>query len=279
MAYFLFIDESGQDHHESPYEVLAGVSIKDDVLWSLIRAIHDAEQICFGRRYRDDKNEIKGRKFLKKKTFRLAAQMDPIPIAERTLLASQALDPKLPVTKAKLTALAQAKLDYTKRLFELCIQFRVKIFASIIADPTTLPKDKNMLRRDYIYMFERFFYFLEDKKGDDQGIVVFDELDKSASHLVVGQMDRYFKSTFKGKIRSSLIIPEPFFVHSDLTTGIQIIDFVAYILSWNMRVGKLHKPCREELNPFLNMVKPLRYITSREVMGKGKWEIWSVTVV
>ena len=29
MAYFLFIDESGQDHRDSPYEVLAGVAIED----------------------------------------------------------------------------------------------------------------------------------------------------------------------------------------------------------------------------------------------------------
>lgn len=28
MAYFLFIDESGQDHKSSPYEVLAGIAIE-----------------------------------------------------------------------------------------------------------------------------------------------------------------------------------------------------------------------------------------------------------
>jgi hypothetical protein len=32
MAYFLFIDESGQDHHDSPYEVLAGITVKDEDL-------------------------------------------------------------------------------------------------------------------------------------------------------------------------------------------------------------------------------------------------------
>ena len=29
MAYFLFVDESGQDHRESPCEVLAGVAVED----------------------------------------------------------------------------------------------------------------------------------------------------------------------------------------------------------------------------------------------------------
>jgi hypothetical protein len=49
-----------------------------------------------------------------------------------------------------------------------------------------------------------------------------DELEKSKSHILIGQAHRYFKDTHTGRHRSSRIIPEPFFVHSDLTTGIQI---------------------------------------------------------
>lgn len=29
MSYLLFIDESGQDRRDSPYEVLAGISLED----------------------------------------------------------------------------------------------------------------------------------------------------------------------------------------------------------------------------------------------------------
>ncbi|WP_316834893.1 DUF3800 domain-containing protein [Pedobacter nutrimenti] len=279
MAYFLFIDESGQDHHDSPYEVLAGVTIKDEDLWNLIKTIHDLEITCFGKRYRNDKNEIKARSFLKRKTFRLANQLPPIPLITRTEHARKALDPNLPVTKLGLTALAQAKLDYAKQIFELCIRFRCKIFASIIADPDTIPSDRNMLRKDYVYLFERFYYFLEDKNEQPQGIVVFDELDKTASHLVLSQMDRYFKSTLKGRTRSALIIPEPFFVHSDLTTGIQIVDFIAYIISWNFRAGKLVKDCRGELDSYLELVKSMRYITSREIGDIQKCTVWSIAVV
>ena len=136
-----------------------------------------------------------------------------------------------------------------------------------------------MLRKDYIYLFERFYYFLEDVPGEPRGIVVFDELDKSESHILLTQMDKYFKCTVKGRSRSSLIIPEPFFVHSDLTTGIQVVDFVAYLLSWNFRVGNLNKPKREELNRFIEQVKLLRYRTTREIGANRAHEIWSITVV
>lgn len=279
MAYFLFIDESGQDHHDSPYEVLAGFAIQDKDLWNLVREIHELELSCFGRRYREDGREIKANKFLKRKTFRLADQLPPISIPERTQLAKEALDHGENVTKRQLTSLAQAKLDYVSRVIQICHHYRCKIFASIICDPSTIPKDKTMLRKDYIYLFERFYYFLEDKKEEPRGIVVFDELDKSASHLLLTQMDKYFKNTVKGRLRSSLIIPEPFFVHSDLTTGIQIVDFVAYILSWNFRVGKLNKHQRKELNHYLELLMPLRYRTTREIGDIQEHVIWSITPV
>lgn len=279
MAFFLFIDESGQDHHDSPYEVLAGIAIDDKDLWSFIRCAHELEIDCFGRKYREKDNEIKARTFLKRKTFRLANQLLPISKGERTASAKQALDNGATITKLQLTALAQAKLDYVSKLLELCQRFRIKVFASIICDENSIPIDKQMLRKDYVYLFERFYYFLEDKPGEPRGVVVFDELDKSASHLLLGQMDRYFKKTTKGKYRAGLIIPEPFFVHSDLTTGIQVVDIVAYILSWNFRVGKLDKSSREELTGYLELIKPMRYRTTREIGDKAEYVVWSVAIV
>lgn len=218
MAYFLFIDESGQDHRDSPYEVLAGVCIKDTDLWRFIKEVHLIEMDCFGRRYRLDGREIKATKFLNRKTFRLASQMPSIPLPERKQLAKAALDNGENAIRKQLTALAQAKLSYVRQILQLCVQYRFKIFASIIADPCNVIKEASMLRKDYIYLFERFYYFLEDSPDEPRGIVVFDELDKSSSHILLTQMDKYFKHTAKGRARSKLVIPEPFFVHSDLTT-------------------------------------------------------------
>jgi len=118
-----------------------------------------------------------------------------------------------------VTALAQAKLAYVTEVLDLCAQHHCKTIASIITGNTVGELPEDMLRRDYCYLFERFFYYLEDRSPDTMGIVVFDELEKSRSHLLVEQMDRYFKYTAKGRYRAGQVIPEPFFVHSDLTTG------------------------------------------------------------
>jgi hypothetical protein len=279
MAYFLFIDESGHDHHDSPYEVLAGVAIQDSDLWRFIKDAQEIELNCFGGRYRVDGREIKAKKFLNRKTFRLAEQLEPIDLLQRSIWAKQALENGENVTREQLTALAQAKISYVKQLLQLCQEYGCKVFACIVADHKKVSQDSQLLRKDYVYLFERFYYFLEDKSFEPRGIVVFDELDKSASHILLSQMDRYFKNTIKGRARSNLIIPEPFFVHSDLTTGIQVVDLVAYVLSWNFRVGLLSRPGREELNRFSEQIKLLRYRTTRQVGLIKDYDIWSITVV
>jgi hypothetical protein len=69
MAYFLFVDESGG---QAAPDVLAGIAIEDSNLWNLVLALQDAEMHCFGRRYSAGERELKAKKILKTKTFRLA---------------------------------------------------------------------------------------------------------------------------------------------------------------------------------------------------------------
>lgn len=87
-------------------------------------------------------------------------------------------------------------------------------------------------------------------------------------------MEKYFKRTTKGRQRASQIIPEPFFVHSDLTTGIQLADFVAYIISWGLRFEGMDQPARPELQELANQIMYLRYRTIREVNGQS-YVSWS----
>jgi hypothetical protein len=139
------------------------------------------------------------------------------------------------------------------------------------------------LRKDYGYLFERFFYFLEDQSTQSgfpqQGVVVFDELDKSKSHILIDQAHKYFKDTAIGRHRASLVIPEPFFVHSDLTTGIQIADLVAYCISWGFRLRQMTNPARAELAPYIEQITRLRHRALRNMMGKEDFEIWSVAYI
>jgi len=279
MAYLLFVDESGQNHRESPYEVLAGVALLDRDLWNLIQAIQDAELKQFGMRYSEGQRELKAKKILKRKVFRQAAEMSPMPPEERRTLAKRCLESGDRAGKQEITALAQTKLVYVSDMLDICARFRCRAFASIVSPTAPRPPTTEHLRKDYAYLFERFFYFLEDIDPTAAGIVVFDELEKSRSHILVEQMSRYFRYTVKGRLRSGQIIPEPFFVHSDLTTGVQLADLVAYLISWGFRTGDLTAPARSELAGYVEQVCQLRHRAIREVRGNPNFVIWSFATI
>src|SRR5438552_15053680 len=79
----LFIDESGHDHKAAPYEVFAGVVIRERDLWNLIQAIRNAELEFLGLHMADVDLEMKGRKLLKKKIIRFAGEGPAIEPDER----------------------------------------------------------------------------------------------------------------------------------------------------------------------------------------------------
>lgn len=120
MAYFFFVDESGIDRQRTPYEVICGIAIEDRFLWSLVKQIKQLEKDILGTEYRNSNREIKGKKFLKTKVFRQAAEMPPFSIEERTQLAKECLMDGEHAGKKHMVALAQAKLAYVEELLALC---------------------------------------------------------------------------------------------------------------------------------------------------------------
>ncbi len=288
MAYFLFVDESGQDRNSTPYEVLAGIAIQDIALWPLIQEIHQVEMKYFGNFYRNKQHELKAKKLLKTKTYRLATQLPRIEEDSLQRLAQACLEDGATARQPQITALAQAKIKYTEEVLQICIKYDCKVFASIIDYHAIETKPQfsdfvnlGFLRKDYSYLFERYYYFLEDLPSHEMGTVVFDEFERSKSHILVGQMSEYFIKTQKGKERSSYIIPEPLFVHSDLTTGIHVADLIAYCITWGFRIDSLTIPRRDELNALVDMICRMRYRARRIIpeIRSTPSDIWSIAVI
>ncbi|HYF08057.1 MAG TPA: DUF3800 domain-containing protein [Acetobacteraceae bacterium] len=273
MAWFLFIDESGHDRRKAPYEVLAGVAVRDRDLWKLIIRLHQAEERHFGRRYSADRGELKGKKLLKTKVFQHRGLNCSVGDAEVTELAKTALDDGAGAGVRHLKALAMAKLAYVTEVFDLCAEFRCRAFASIV-ETDAPPTETAGLRKDYAYLFQRFYYFMQSQLDSEQGVIVFDELEKARSHLLIDQTHKYFRDTAVGRARAERIVPEPLFVHSDLTTGIQLADLVAYCVSWGFRTSQMSKPARAELEPYVKQIASLRYRAEVPVNGRSQ-PVWS----
>ena len=268
----LFIDESGTDRKRAPYEVLAGVAIHESHFWNLVQAIRAAELEFFGIRLHQLGIEFKGKTLLKNKIFRFANQGPEIPAAYRRQLTQSFLEKTNQttqetgnlknLTREEFTAYGQSVLAFVHRIFDLCATHQVKIFASIVSKNAPRPSE-DLLRKDYAYLFERYFYYLEDLSLNAYGLIIFDEIEKSRCRRLINQMEKYFLETLKGRTRSARIVPEPFFVHSDLTKAVQIADIVAYCLNWGLRLKRMIEPTRLEMEPFGQRAFDLRYIGRR----------------
>ena len=165
MGYFLFIDESGQDRQASPHEVLAGIAVQDSELWNLVQRTHTLEQDVFGMRISEGKLELKGKKLLKRKTFRLAGQVESLAAPEsRELVCSclkkgQSEDPAVrkSVSRLELSALGQAKIAFVSGLLELCSQHRVRAFASIVNNTAERPQGGIFCAKTMPFCLNGFF--------------------------------------------------------------------------------------------------------------------------
>lgn len=281
----LFIDESGHDRKFAPYEVLAGVAVLERDLWNLIQAIRGAEMEFFGLSINSVGLEFKGRTLLKRKTFRFAEQAPSIEPNQRRNLVRDFLQkghrmanggsPEK-TTRDEFSAYGQAVLAFVRRVFELAGRYHVRTFASIVSRQAAPPVDPAFLRKDYAYLFERFFYYLEDISPTEMGLIVFDELEKAQSRILLRQLEGYFLESEKGYHHSSRIVPEPFFVHSDLTTAVQLADIVGYCVNWGKRLKRMSEPTRPEMEEFGRMAADLQYAGKSVDEMHNEWPIFGM---
>jgi hypothetical protein len=286
----LFLDESGHDNSGTPCEVLAGVAVTEDSLWNLVRAIRAAEREHFGDYLRVFLvEERKAKRLLKTKRFKSANRKVHIAEPELARLAHSALlkgkkarEEGLAdagATEAELVAYSRQVLRFVHEVLNIAARFNVRMFASM-ADPKAPRPARGILRKDYVYLFERYFYFLETLPLRERGLVVFDELEKSKAHGLLEQMASYFLGTEDGRYRSSRIVPEPFFVHSDLTTGVFLADLTAYILGWSWRLKTMPQPLRPELQPYAEKLHNMQYHGEKpKPDGSGVWQLHGITYI
>lgn len=255
MAWLLFMDESGHSHKELPYEVRGGFAMADTQLWPFVQDTLQLELSCFGARLSEYKSEIKGMKLLSKDRFQHAAQMSEIEAQKRRRLCRALLQAgleKRPPTREQLTAYGQASLLMADGIFGLLERHKALIFASAVPRGTAKPDagdspPPDILRKDHIFLLERFFYFLERER--QMGLLVMDEVEKQEDRRFLRRLQDYFVKTTNGQNRSRWIVPSPFFVSSDMALPVQVADVVIYALNWGYRLAAYMKaaPTRPEI--------------------------------
>lgn len=265
MSWLLFLDESGHDHQSMPYEVRGGIALRDAVLWPFTLAMQRLELDCFGGQLHLYRKELKGSTLLDKKRYRFAAQASLMAPESRRkhsrAFLTKGLEHKTP-TRDEFTAYGQACMEMARGIFQLLRDHNAVIIASAIPRGIKKPKDleiESYLRKDHVFVLERFFYFLEGHK--EHGLLVMDEVEKTSDRKFVAQINSYFSKTHTGRYRTSWIVPTPFFVSSDMTYPVQAADLCIYCLNWGFRLPSqgMNAETRDEISveygPWLNQLQ------------------------
>ncbi|MHB1561162.1 MAG: DUF3800 domain-containing protein [Isosphaeraceae bacterium] len=265
MSWLLFLDESGHDHKSMPYEVRGGVAIHAGELWPFVRAVQRLELDAYGTELSLFRKELKGATLLDKDRFRWAAQGPPMAAEERRKhcrgFLTRGLEKK-PPSRPEFTAYGQGCLEMARGLFQALADRRAVLFAVAIPRTTIRPptyQAEEYLRKDQVFLLERFFYFLESHK--QHGLLVLDEVDKTADRDFVKRLQRYFAATATGRYRSQWIVPAPFFVASDMAYPIQAADLCIYCVNWGFRLPSLgmdaevRSDVADEFRPWLDRLQ------------------------
>jgi len=253
MSYLLFLDESGHDHRAMPYEVRGGVALHASQLWSFVQEMQRLELASFGTALHQFRIELKGCRLLDKDRFKWAAQDSPMPDEERRKhcrgFLTKGLEKKSPI-RTEFTAYGQASLEMATGMFELLRQRNARLFAAAIPRSVIKPdtfEAEEYLRKDQVFLLERYFYFLEQET--QHGLLVMDEVEKAEDRRFVRRLEAYFRRTETGRYRSAWIVPAPFFVSSDMTYPVQAADLAIYCVNWGFRLPTrgMDAPVRPEI--------------------------------
>jgi hypothetical protein len=205
MSWLLFLDESGHDHKQMPYEVRGGVAIQAEQLWPFTRAIQQLEMVAFGCSLHQFQIELKGSTLLDRKRFKFANQAPPMQDSERQKHARSFLMKgfqKQTPTSSEFCAYGQACIEMARGVFQLLRDHRAVLFASLTPRgfaKATGPAEE-LLRKDQVFLLERYFYFLEQQK--QCGLLVMDGTEKNLDRKFVRQLEGYFTKTGTGRHRT-----------------------------------------------------------------------------
>lgn len=189
-----------------PYEVRGGIALHAGELWPFVQDVQRLELDAYGTSLSQFRTEMKGSKLLDKDRFKWAAQAAAMADEERRKhcrgFLTKGLEQKTPA-RDEFAAYGQASLEMARGVFQLLRDHRATLFAAAIPRDVQRPRTvlaDEFLRKDHVFLLERFFYFLESKQ--EHGLLIMDEVEKTEDRRFVKRLENYFRRTQMGRYRT-----------------------------------------------------------------------------
>jgi hypothetical protein len=279
-----FIDESGIDRQAAPYVVLAAVSIHEDRVWPLVLAQRKLKERFLSSfdpqtTIPQESQEPKTSDLLRAQAFKLAGVRPWLTDAEIESCVREArLRRGQPLAHHVLAATNQGKIRYVEELLALCKMVDARVFATVTEKTAPIQKNRDYLGKDFSFLFQRVYAYLEQQASGERGLLVFDERDDAFSKKLIDQMHRYFCDTMNGQLRAARVLPSPFFARSHLMPALQVADAAAYIINWAFRAGPLTAPKREELVYLALRLRQMQFVGTRvNRFATAEIPLWGIT--
>jgi len=128
---------------------------------------------------------------------------------------------------------------FIKQAFSLCKKYETSFFSIIfIKNPNQPTPKKSLYTMALQYLCERFQAFLEERIGDENGIIIVDSRMHNID-LEVAQSHLSFVFGHKTGRTCDKILEAPMFANSKLTAGLQVIDIMGSCIYTNF----YHRNC------------------------------------
>ena len=246
MSWLLFLDESGHDHKQMPYEVRGGVAIHASRLWSFTRAVTEVERDAFGSPLHEFGNEWKGSSLLDRKRWKHFAQDPPMAPAARRSAASGFLrrgaenaarkkrkQPALSPARVEFSGYGQACKAMADGVFRSLVEAEARLFAVALPRGTARPVGHG-LRADHAALFGAYAAMLTEL--DETGLLVMDEVTREIDRSFARDIDTHFGGATEAP---RFLVPAPLFVNSASAHAVRAADLCIYCVNWGFRSAEV----------------------------------------
>jgi len=233
----VYIDQSGYYHPNdgNPFSVLGAIAFKENVLREFAHSVFNLNQL-YWKKESPYEFEIKGSK----------------------LLSIRALK-------------HQKYANYAEEVLHICKKFDGVTFAVVEPKPTQEEFESiNQLYipKAYKFLYERINQFCMECENDERGLAIFDTQDMRKDEILSQKISNYFYRTKSGQTQLA-IIPEPYFVSSKISYGIQIADLIAYIVNQKF-VG------RKDIIHFYDLVKKSEF---KSIDEEAEYRLFGIKII
>lgn len=243
----MFIDEPGDHQSSLPYGSLTGVALKDTYVWELVKKLNKTHE-----------------------HYATLCQENNVPFGSVFSVQSDLTESLIGKSGNNAMPLHKLHIEYFKFCLDLLRDYEAILFAIVIPRKDLRLRLDRQLRKDYSFLFERYFHFLNSHHDNQIGYLIRSKYNNESRCVDELQIRDYFNNTTKGRLRSRLIMPEILSCDGSMSVLVHVSRIITFVVSQSVRMSGMDIPVNTSLLEVANLCNKLRFSYVAD-NGKKDW--------